>query len=323
MKSTRRKIVIGSAATAAGLAATAITGTNSATAQQPNPTTSASQPSRNRLTAKVAFITGAARGVGRATALAMAREGADIVAVDIARNIASVPYPLATVDDLAETETLVKAAGRRCLTIQADVREMTQMRSAVEQAIAQMGKVDILVANAGILSYNTLDKLTDEQIRDTIDVDLIGAMNSLRAVIPHMTSRKQGRIVAVASDAGRRGLGTVAHYCAAKWGVIGMVKAAALELGPSNITVNAVAPTTINTKMLQNDVTYRLFRPDLPNPDANDILPVLRSVHPMPTPWVEPEDVANSILLLVSDEMRFISGVALGVGAGRDANYMA
>ncbi len=319
---TRRKTIATGAAAFTALAAASTTGVDQSFAQQPKPEQPTSNPT-GKLQGKVAVITGAARGIGRATALAMAREGADIVAIDIAQNIKSVPYPLATVKDLTETEQLVKASGRRCLAIQADVRSMAEMRNAVEQAISQMGKVDILVANAGILSYNTLDKLTDEQIRDTIDVDLIGTLNSLRAVIPHMTNRKQGRIVAVASDAGRRGLATVAHYCAAKWGVIGVVKAAALELGPSNITVNAVAPTVVNTTMLRNEVTYRLFRPDLPNPTVEDIQPTLESFHPMPTPWVEPEDVANSILLLVSDEMRYVSGVALGVGAGRDANYMA
>lgn len=317
---TRRKTIVAGAAAFTGLAAANAT---DVVAQQPTKPEQATNNPTGKLQGKVAVITGAARGIGRATALVMAREGADIVAIDIAQNIESVPYPLATVKDLNETEQRVKASGRRCLAIQADVRSMAEMRGAVEQAISQMGKVDILVANAGILSYNTLDKLTDEQIRDTIDVDLIGTLNSLRAVIPHMMSRKQGRIVAVASDAGRRGLATVAHYCAAKWGVIGLVKAAALELGSNNITVNAVAPTVINTTMLRNEVTYRLFRPDLSNPTVEDILPTLESFHPMPTPWVEPEDVANSILLLVSDEMRYVSGVALGVGAGRDANYMA
>jgi SDR family mycofactocin-dependent oxidoreductase len=323
----RREMILGGATALAGVA-TAGCASLAQTSMQPQQEKELNErTATGKLKGKVVVITGAARGIGRATALTLAREGADIVAVDIARDISTVTYPLATPKDLAETERLVKTLGRRCISIQADVRNMARMRHVVERGITELGKIDILVANAGVLSASPLETMTDEQWQDNIDVDLTGAANSMRAVIPHMVSRKSGRIVAISSDIGRRGGAGVAHYCAAKWGVIGLVKSAALELAKNNITVNAISPGLTRTGMSQNPSTYRLFRPDLPNPTVEDVRTAVFKMNvengELPIPWLEPEDIANGVLYLVCEDGRYVTGTALDITGGKSANYTA
>lgn len=324
---TRRRIVIGGSALAAGLTTVGMVKPDRVSLQQPQENNSNEKSATLKLEGKVAVITGGARGMGRAHAVTLAREGANIVICDLAANIKSVPYSLGTNDDMKETARLVEATGRRCLTMKADVRNIGQMRKVIERGISEFGKVDILVANAGVLSYAPLEKMTDEQWQDMIDVDLTGTANAMRAVIPHMVGRKYGRIVVIASDIGRRGGANVAHYCAAKWGVIGLVKSAALELAKSGITVNAISPGLTRTGMSQNPATYQAFRSDLANPTTEDVIATLTKMNAengeIPIPWLEPEDIANGVLYLVSDMGRYVTGAALDITAGKNANYTA
>jgi SDR family mycofactocin-dependent oxidoreductase len=306
--------------------------TNSAqgNTQPPAPTGEREIASNTKLNGKVAFITGAARGIGRATALTLAREGADIFALDIADPDAlkgTIGYPLATPKDLQETQRLVRETGQRCLTMQADVRNAAQVRQAVERAINELGKVDILVANAGILPRVPLVKVTDELWANTIGVNLTGVGNAIRAVAPHMIARKSGQIVAVASNHGRKGAVPFHVYTASKWGVIGLVKSVALELAEHRITVNAVSPGFTRTGMTQNPEVYGRLRPDVPNPRAEDIVPVItadqKEQNLLPVGLLEPEDIANGVLYLVSDAARYVTGVALDITAGENAHYTA
>ncbi|ACZ40273.1 mycofactocin-coupled SDR family oxidoreductase [Sphaerobacter thermophilus] len=276
-----------------------------------------------KLDGKVAVITGGARGQGRSHAVTLAREGADIVICDIAAQIDTVPYPMATPADMEETVRLVEDLDRRCVAVQADVRDGAQMQAVVDRVLSEFGKVDILLANAGISSTSTVVDMTDEQWRDMIDTNLTGVFNSIRAVLPHMIERRSGRIVATASMAGRVGMPNIAHYVAAKWGVIGLVKSVAMEVAQYGITVNAVCPTTVNTPMIHNDATYKLFRPDLENPTADDALAAFSSLNVLPIPWVEPEDISNAILFLISDDARYITGTAVEVAAGMNASNAA
>lgn len=324
---TRRQIFAGGAALAGLTAAIAPSFAQETTPPQPQ---TPSKSGSGKLSGRVAFITGAARGIGRSTAVTLAREGADIAILDIADAEAlkgTLGYPLASPSDFSETERQVKALGRRCLTIKADVRNMAQMRSAVQQTITQLGKVDILVANAGILPRMPLLKVTDKVWDDTIGVNLTGVGNAIRAIAPHMIERKSGRIVAIASAHGRYGAHQRHVYTASKWGVIGLVKSVALELSEYMITVNAVSPGFIRTGMSQNDETFNNLRPDLNNPTYKDVVPVVvkqrREENLLPIAFLEPEDIANGVLFLVSDESRYITGVALDITAGENAHYTA
>lgn len=272
-----------------------------------------------KLDGKVALITGGARGQGRSHAVTLAREGAEIVVCDVARQIDTVPYPMATSEQLQETVRMVEDLDRRCVAVQADVRDAGQMQGAVDRTLAEFGQLDILLANAGIFSFSTVADMTDQLWDDMVDTNLKGVFHSLRAVLPHMIERRYGRIVATSSMAGRAGFANIGHYVAAKWGVIGLVKSLAMEVAQFGITVNAVCPTVVNTDMVRNPATYRLFRPDLANPTEEQAAEGFAGLNIMPIQWVEPQDISNAILFLVSDEARYITGNAMPVAAGENA----
>lgn len=272
-----------------------------------------------KLDGKVALITGGARGQGRSHAVTLAREGAEIVVCDVARQIDTVPYPMATSEQLQETVRMVEDLDRRCVAVQADVRDAGQMQGAVDRTLAEFGQLDILLANAGIFSFSTVADMTDQLWDDMVDTNLKGVFHSLRAVLPHMIERRYGRIVATSSMAGRAGFANIGHYVAAKWGVIGLVKSLAMEVAQFGITVNAVCPTVVNTDMVRNPATYRLFRPDLANPTEEQAAEGFAGLNIMPIQWVEPHDISNAILFLVSDEARYITGNAMPVAAGENA----
>jgi (+)-trans-carveol dehydrogenase len=270
-----------------------------------------------RVEGKVAFITGAARGQGRSHAITLAREGADIIAVDIAAQIASVPYPMATPEDLAQTVKEVEATGQRIVATVADVRDYDALKQALDEGVAQLGRLDIVSANAGIVSYGQAEDLAQQTWQDVIDVNLTGEWHAAKAAIPHLRAAGSGSMILTSSDAGLKPLQNLAHYVAAKHGVIGLMRTLALELAPDFIRVNALAPTTVDTPMVMNEATYRLFRPDLDNPTAEDIAEASRATNVLPIAWVEPVEISNALLFLASDEARYITGVALPVDAGQ------
>jgi SDR family mycofactocin-dependent oxidoreductase len=276
-----------------------------------------------RLSGKTALITGGARGQGRSHAVTFAREGADIITCDVVSQVATVPYPMSVPDDLDETVKLVEERDRRCVAMQADVRDTAQLKAVVERGIAEFGKIDILVANAGIVAPVPLLDITDDAWSDMIDIDLTGVFKSIRAVAPHMIERRSGRIIATASIVGRIGASGLSHYAAAKWGVIGLVKSAALEFGPYGVTVNAVCPTNVDTPMIQNPAMYALFAPGVQNPTRDDVTPGFSSLNALPIPWVEVRDISEGMLYLAAESGRYITGETLTIAAGWNANNAA
>ena len=278
-----------------------------------------------RFEGRVAVITGGARGQGRSHAVALAREGADIVTCDLAAQVATVGYPLATPEDLEETQRLVEKEGRRCMVAQLDVRDFSALERFVDDAVAELGHIDYAIANAGISSSGgtTVDTMTTAQWDDMIGTDLTGVFHTIRAVSPHMKRRGFGRIVATSSMLGRQGCGSMAHYCAAKWGVIGLVKSAAIDLAPFGVTVNAVAPGNINTTMVVNEAMVQTLSGGSPDATFDDVLPILGMLHVLPTPLLEPIEVTNAVLFLLSDEARAMTGAVLDVSAGNSSRTTA
>lgn len=268
---------------------------------------------------KVVLITGGARGQGRSHALAFAREGADIAFCDIAAQLDSVPYRMARPEDLDETVKLVEELDRRCVAVRADVRDQGQVQAFVDQARTELGRVDVLLANAGIFSFSTIAEMTEDLWQEMIDVNLTGVYHAMRAVLPIMIEQGSGRIIATSSTAGKMGFPNVGHYVATKWGVIGLVKSVAQEVGANGITVNAICPTSVDTDMIQNEAAYRLFLPDAENPTREDAAPAFQTLNPIPVPWIEPVDISNAMLFLASDEARYITGETLAVAAGSTA----
>ncbi|GGL35249.1 mycofactocin-coupled SDR family oxidoreductase [Nocardia jinanensis] len=265
-----------------------------------------------KLDGNVAVVTGGARGQGRAHALSLATAGADIVLCDIGASIASVPYPLGSRADLAETAELVGETGRRCVTITADVRDQQQMNTVAERAIAELGHIDILLANAGIASNALIAEMPEQTWRDMIDVNLTGVYHSFRAVVPHMLERGRGRIVATSSIVARMGARKAGHYAAAKWGVIGLVKSLAEEVGGQGITVNAVLPSGVQTDMIMNPATYRELMPDVENPTREAAMAMFEAGGGL----IQPAEVSELILLLVSDAGGRYNGEAITISNG-------
>ncbi|CAA0118323.1 Putative short-chain type dehydrogenase/reductase/MSMEI_5872 [Mycolicibacterium vanbaalenii] len=271
-----------------------------------------------RVEGKVAFITGAARGQGRAHAVRLAQEGADIIAVDICKQVDSVQIPLSTPEDLAETADLVKGHNRRIFTAEVDVRDFDALKAAVDAGVEQMGRLDIIVANAGIGNGGaTLDKTSEADWTDMIDINLGGVWKSVKAGVPHiLAGGRGGSIILTSSVGGLKAYPHTGHYVAAKHGVVGLMRTFAVELGAQNIRVNSVHPTNVNTPLFMNDGTMKLFRPDLENPGPEDMKVVGQMMHTLPIGWVEPEDIANAVLFLASDEARYVTGVTLPVDGG-------
>ncbi|MFD5812405.1 mycofactocin-coupled SDR family oxidoreductase [Rhodococcus aetherivorans] len=272
-----------------------------------------------KLAGKVALITGAARGQGRAHAVALAAAGADIIAVDLLEQVASVPYQMATQDDLDETVRQVEALDRRIIARKADVRDAAALASAVNDGVVQLGRLDIVLANAGIVSYAPIRELTAEMWRDMIDIDLTGVFNTVKAALPHLDAHGQGgSIVITSSTAGTKGTPNLAHYASAKHGVVGLMKTLANELAPNRIRVNTVHPTSVDNDMANNVATYGLMVPGKSPSEVtrDDALPVFQSINALPVPLIESQDVSNAILFLVSDDARYVTGVQFPIDAG-------
>jgi SDR family mycofactocin-dependent oxidoreductase len=273
------------------------------------------------LDGQVAIVTGGARGQGRAHAVALASLGARVVVCDVPAPMTTVRYPLGTAEDLAETVSLIEQAGGAGIGVEADVRDAEAMARVVGAALTEFGRIDILVANAGIVSTSRLWELSDEAWAEMIGTNLTGVFHAMRAVVPHMRQRGYGRIVVISSLGGRTGLPGIAHYSAAKWGVIGLAKSLALEVAAEGITVNVVAPTTVRTPMVVNEQTVEqtIERDANGEPLSDEILGKrFAAHHPIPRPWVYPEDVAREVVHLVTEPGN-ITGAVIEIGLGQSA----
>jgi SDR family mycofactocin-dependent oxidoreductase len=261
------------------------------------------------LDGRVALITGGGRGQGRAHALALAAEGADIVVADAPGAMTDLTYPLATEDDLRDTAKQVEELGRRCLPITLDVRDSAQVGAAVEQTVKDLGSLDIVLANAGIVSTGPLAEVSDQVWQQLVDTNLTGVFHTLRAAIPVMRRQRFGRIVVTSSMGGRMGIPDLAAYNATKWGIIGLAKSVALEVAKEGITVNVICPTTTRTPMVQ---------PTGGDDVPDDLVRRMMKANPIPQPWLQPEDVSRGVLYLVTDP-GVITGSVLEVGLGGSA----
>ena len=268
------------------------------------------------LSGHVALVTGAARGQGRSHAIALARAGARLVLVDIASDIATVPYPLGTAAELRETEAMVQEIGQECLSFVADIRDTAAMTNVVDTALDTFGRLDICVANAGVVGFGRFWELTDDQWCTMIDTNLNGAFKTVRAVVPHMLERNHGRIIIVSSMSGRMGNANLAHYVASKWGLIGMAKSLAIEVAGRGITVNALCPTSVDTPMLHNPAMYSLFCPDLETPTRDDVMPRYAAMNKLGRPWLSAEEVSHTLLYLCDEKAAAVTGQAIEISLG-------
>jgi (+)-trans-carveol dehydrogenase len=270
-----------------------------------------------RVEGKVAFVTGAARGQGRSHAVRLAQEGADIVAVDICAPVDTVTtYQLATPDDLEETVAQVEALDRRIVATQADVRDFAHLSQVLDEGVAELGRLDIVCANAGIYSTGRMVDLSEQTWQDVIDINLTGVWHTCKAAIPHLIAAGGGSMILTSSAVGLKASQNVGHYGAAKHGVVGLMRTLALELAADMIRVNSVHPTGVDTPMIMNDSLYRQMLPDAAHPTREDVIPIMSSMNALPVPWVEAIDISNAVLFLASDEARYVTGVTFPVDAG-------
>lgn len=270
-----------------------------------------------KLDGKVAFISGAARGQGRSHALRLAQEGADIIAVDTSQQVQTVPYDTARADDLAETVRQVEALDRRIIASDVDVRDLAGLTTAADEGVAALGRLDIVLANAGISTMAPTLEMSEDMWQTMIDINLTGAWKTLRAAVPHIVAGGRGGAVVITSSLAALWVNeNIAHYTAAKTGLIGLMKVLAKELAPQNIRVNSVHPTTVATEMILNDATYRLFRPDLDDPSRADFEEAARQLNKLPVSMVEASDISEAVLYLVSDSGRYITGNTHAIDAG-------
>lgn len=268
-----------------------------------------------RLSNKVAVITGAARGIGRATALRFAEEGADVALLDIGRDVPGIPYAGARSGQLEEVRAEVEALGRRAVALTADVTKTDEINAAVGTVIARWGRIDVAVAAAGIDSWANAWELTDEQWQTMIDVNLTGVWKTARAVAPAMIERKSGAMVFIGSVLSHRANRQFAHYTAAKHGVLGLMRAFALELAPYGVRANSVDPTVVKTDMVMNQ-QYLDRLGGHPGTTLDEAREYYLKWNTLPIPWCEPVDIANAALFLASEEARAITGIALPVDLG-------
>jgi SDR family mycofactocin-dependent oxidoreductase len=224
---------------------------------------------------------------------------------------------MATPEDLADTVKQVEALDRRIVATKADVRDYDALKKALDDGVAQLGRLDIVSANAGIASFGRADELPEQTWQDMIDTNLTGVWHAAKAAIPHLIAGgRGGSIVLTSSAAGLKAYANAAHYVSAKHGVVGLMRTLALELAPYMIRVNSLHPTQVDTDMVMNEFTFKLFSPDTPNPTIEDFRPASQAMNALPIPWVEPVDISNALLFLASDEARYITGVTLPVDAG-------
>jgi SDR family mycofactocin-dependent oxidoreductase len=262
-----------------------------------------------RVEGKVAFITGAARGQGRSHAIRLAEEGADIIAVDICEDVASADYPMGTADELTETAKHVEAAGGRAITFVADVRDQEALHRAATEGASELGKIDVVVANAGICTLQPWDEVTPEVWREIIDINLTGVWNTCFVTAPYLIAVGGGAMILTSSTAGLKGQPFLAPYAAAKHGVVGIMHVLANELAEHNIRVNTVHPTGVDTPLLEAMQSMDSLLQAHP-----DLAPIFSNT--LPVEALEPRDISNTVLYLASDEAKYVTGVTLSVDAG-------
>lgn len=283
-----------------------------------------------RMQGKVSFITGAGRGQGRAHAVLQAREGADIIAIDICENIESNPYPMASWDDLTETKRLVEKEGQGCVTVKADVRRRDELVEALNQGVAELGQLTTVMANAGILPLAMGDPQPMD-FHDAVDVDLIGVMNTVAVSVPHLMAAGNGASIVITGSTAALIPNTVsstadprtimgpggAGYSWSKQTLVGYAQQMALHLAPTGIRVNVVHPTNCNTHLMNAEGIYQVFRPDIDGKVSKDDFKLASQFyHALPTPWLEPEDVAELVLFLASDASKYMTGASIPIDAG-------
>ncbi|MCG7584320.1 SDR family NAD(P)-dependent oxidoreductase [Photobacterium sp. OFAV2-7] len=308
----RRKILLGTAAAGVALAG----GIPSAMAANKSAAT------RKEFDGKTAFITGSARGIGFACAQVLAGNGANIVLFDIAAQIETVKYPLATVDDLANARQQIESLGVKCLAIQGDVRDRKAIENAVAKTVSTFGSLDFVVVNAGITQVGRLEMFDDASVDTVLDVNLGGAIKTIQAVTAQLRKQKRGRIILMSSVTGRAGSSVFPVYSATKWGMIGLAKSTALALGKDNITCNAVCPTIVHTKLLDNEYILKALIPQNPTWAAMSA-GAKQMRHILPVGGYEPVHIGNTVRFLCSAESELISGDVFDVGAGLNAQWPA
>ena len=270
------------------------------------------------MTGKVAFVTGAARGQGRSHAIKLAEQGADILAIDICKQIDTVPYPMSTPADLDETVRLVGETGRRIVAGQVDVRDLAALKTFVDQGIEELGRLDVVVANAGTVNdIAPMWEISEEQFQDQLDTNLTGVWKTIKATVPHLIDQNQGgSVVIISSISGLVAELNVGHYAASKHGANGLMRTLAGELAPHWIRVNSVNPTNVDTLMINNDAYNTLFSGGKPDATQEDSITALKGMNALPIPFVQPEDISNAVLYLASDVSRYVTGTAMVVDAG-------
>ena len=271
-----------------------------------------------RLDGKVVLISGVARSQGRSHAVRFAEEGADVIGFDVLGEIKGSPSAPATQADMDETVRQVEALDRRIVATKADVRDWAAVKAAVDDGVAQLGRLDVVLGNAGVFTSPSLaEDMDDDIFMDTLDINVAGVWRTAKAAIPHLKKNENGgSIILTSSVAGLSAFPNFAHYVASKHAVVGLMRTLALELAPYQIRVNSVHPGTVNTVMVMNDVLSRLFRPDLENPTSEDFLAASKQMNPMGIEILEAVDISNAMVFLASDEARYITGVTLPVDAG-------
>lgn len=271
---------------------------------------------------KTAFVTGAARGIGLACAEELAKGGANVVLYDIAAQLEEVPYPLATPEDLAAAKSAIESYGVECLAIAGDVRDAAALAAAVDQTVAQFGSLDFLIVNAGITQPGRLGTFTEDQIKTIMDINLVGSIHTLQAALPQMQSQNAGRIVLMASVTGRQGSENFPLYGATKWAMIGLAKSTALTVAENNITVNALCPTLVNTKLLDNEYVLNALAPGQ-GVTFEQFNEMAKTIHPMPVGFYEPIEIGQAAAFLCSEGAQYISGEVMDVGAAANARFPA
>ena len=276
-----------------------------------------------RMAGRVVLVSGAARGQGRAHAVRLAEEGASIIAFDVCAAVAETPYSPSTPEDLDETARLVDKTGAGIVHAVADSRDADAVRAVVADGVEAFGRLDTVVANAGVAGFGPAAELSAQAWDDVVGSDLTGVWHTVQAALQPMLAGEpdaygqRGCVVITSSaNGGLKAPPHLAHYAAAKHGLVGLMRSLANELGPQGIRVNTVHPTAVNTAMIANEPTYRLFAPDVADPGPDDVAPMFEQFHAMDVPWIEPADVANAVLWLASDEARYVTGIALPVDAG-------